>query len=328
MINAFDYLHVAAAVITNKAGEILIARRHDHLHQGGLWEFPGGKIEKAEHARDALGRELDEELGIHVVEARPLIRIPHHYPDRKVLLDVWLVSRFSGDAHGREGQAVEWVAPEQLSNYEFPEANWPIIKAAQLPDRYLITPHPGESNSWPRYLQELEYSLSSGLRLVQFRAKGLPNEEYLWLGKEISKLCSRYGAVLLLNGRMELVKQLDAQGVHLSSRQLAKLESRPLTEDYWVAASCHSYDELDKARRIGADFVVISPVKKTLSHPDALPIGWDEFSMLTEASCMPVYALGGMTQEDLPDAWDHGGQGIAAIRGLWDLLPGSTAKID
>ena len=312
-----SHLQVAAAVISNKKGEILIARRHDHLHQGGLWEFPGGKIELGETAREALSRELHEELGIDITVARPLIRIPHTYPDRKVLLDVWRVERFEGEAHGREGQAVKWVEPDSLPGYPFPAANLAIIKAARLPDRYLITPEPGDPEMWKAFLVQLEQVLARGLRLVQFRAKGLTDEAYLKLGREVNSLCSAYNAKLLLNGKLELVDEIGAQGVHLTSTQLMGITERPLPENYWIAASTHSREELNHACRVGLDFVVASPVRVTRSHPDAEPIGWEGFLELTEASTIPVYALGGMKAQDIGTAWEHGGQGIAAIRGLW-----------
>ncbi|WP_276613230.1 8-oxo-dGTP diphosphatase MutT [Nitrincola schmidtii] len=122
-------LHVAAAVIYNPAGNILIARRPEHKHKGGLWEFPGGKVEANETASDALARELYEELGIINITSKPLIQITHHYPERSVLLDVYSVTAFSGEALGCEGQPIQWVKPEALLDFPFPEANLPIIEA-------------------------------------------------------------------------------------------------------------------------------------------------------------------------------------------------------
>ncbi len=124
-------LRVAVGVITNAAGEVLVARRHDHLHQGGLWEFPGGKVAAGESVQDALARELHEELDIHVEHAAPLLAIEHDYPDRSVRLEVWHVLAFSGTAHGREGQPLRWLPVTALDPAEFPAANAPIIAAVQ-----------------------------------------------------------------------------------------------------------------------------------------------------------------------------------------------------
>lgn len=121
-------LHVAAAVIYNPQGSILIARRPSDKHQGGLWEFPGGKVEVHETARQALDRELLEELGIQVTAAQPLIQIPYEYPERHVLLDVFNVTAFIGEARGCEGQPLVWVDVSQLAEYAFPAANRPIIE--------------------------------------------------------------------------------------------------------------------------------------------------------------------------------------------------------
>lgn len=126
-------VHVAAAVIRGTDGKILIARRADKQHQGGLWEFPGGKVEPDETVEAALARELKEELGIAVMAARPLIKIKHDYPDKQVLLDVWEVSSFTGEPHGAEGQPLAWVSNRELASYEFPAANQPIVAAARLP---------------------------------------------------------------------------------------------------------------------------------------------------------------------------------------------------
>ena len=308
-------IHVAAAVIVNRAGEVLLARRPEHVHQGGLWEFPGGKLEPTEDTRSGLARELDEELGITPTAARPLIRIPHHYPDKSVLLDVWRVDAWRGAPHGREGQTVEWVPLAQLTERAFPAANLPIVTAARLPDRYLITPHPGTDKA--AFLEELAASVHSGLRLVQLRARGLPYARLRELATSAAALCHRGSASLLVNGDARLAEESGADGVHLSSARLMACGERPLPAERWVAASCHDEGELDHACRLELDFVVLSPVKPTASHRRAQPLGWPALRRLTERATLPVYALGGMQPPDLPIAWEHGAQGIAAIRSLW-----------
>lgn len=123
---------VVAAVI-RRGGRILIARRAAHQHQGGLWEFPGGKVEPAEAVQAALVRELREELGITPTAFSPLIRIEHDYPDKSVCLDVWTVTDFAGEPLGREGQPLAWVTEDELPAHDFPAANRPIVTAARLP---------------------------------------------------------------------------------------------------------------------------------------------------------------------------------------------------
>lgn len=318
-------VHVVAAAIFDGDGRVLIARRPDHLHQGGLWEFPGGKVEAKESVRDALRRELHEELGINVQTARPLIRVHHDYADKSVLLDVWRVATFAAPAAlctgtGREGQPIKWVLPTELVQYDFPAANIPIVAAVNLPDCYLVTPDPGD-DPFP-FLEQLENCLRDGIRLVQLRAKSLSAEKYLALAQQCVTLCEKYGADLMLNADPKVVLEVGAKGVHLDSGRLASLSKPPFLNDTsnekWVSASCHSSQQLAQARKLGADFVMVSPVAATSSHPDTPPLGWQQFQVLTEQAHCPVFALGGMTREDRDQAFAHGAQGVAAIRALWE----------
>ena len=122
-----DRVHVVVGVITNDKQQVLIAKRADHLHQGGFWEFPGGKVDQGESVEQALKRELEEELGVTVVRSAPLMEVRHDYADKLVLLDVWMVREFDGHAQGREGQPIKWIPLSQLGAFAFPAANQPII---------------------------------------------------------------------------------------------------------------------------------------------------------------------------------------------------------
>ncbi|MBB6522718.1 8-oxo-dGTP diphosphatase MutT [Pseudoteredinibacter isoporae] len=121
-------VHVMVGVIWGEEQQILLAKRPEHLHQGGLWEFPGGKLEAGEEALSGLSRELQEELDIEVLEASPLMDVKHDYGDKQVFLDIWQVSRFKGEARGVEGQLLRWVPLAELDQYEFPAANATIVE--------------------------------------------------------------------------------------------------------------------------------------------------------------------------------------------------------
>ncbi|MBE2294092.1 MAG: 8-oxo-dGTP diphosphatase MutT [Phycisphaerales bacterium] len=123
------FLHVVVGIVTGADGTVLITRRPDDVHQGGLWEFPGGKVEHGESTMEALGRELHEELGIMLRAAEPLLQVDHAYPDRRVLLDVWRVTDFQGEPHGREGQPLVWVSLDEIERFAFPAADAPIVAA-------------------------------------------------------------------------------------------------------------------------------------------------------------------------------------------------------
>ena len=121
-------VHVAVGVIVREQ-HVFITLRGAHQHQGGLWEFPGGKVEPDEPFSEALHRELKEELGIDVLAARPLIDLTHDYGDKHVRLETWVVEQFTGEPKGMEGQQGRWVAKHELANYAFPEANIAILHA-------------------------------------------------------------------------------------------------------------------------------------------------------------------------------------------------------
>ncbi len=303
-------VHVAAGVIRNPEGKILIAKRPDHAHQGGLWEFPGGKLEAGESVETALVRELQEELGIHSQELSPLIQIRHDYPDKSVLLDVWNVSAFDGEAHGKEGQPIRWVNASELSNYAFPAANVPIVTAAQLPARMLIT---GEAQDLVGCLQNLSSALEQGITLVQLRQKQWTQEQWHTYLPEIKSLCQQAGAQLILNSPpAELATAAD--GLHLTSAQLKTYHQSERTPGQWLSAACHSAADIALADAAGVDFITLSPVNSTQTHPGQSPLGWDSFEQWVKDAKLPVYALGGMNEQDIPDSIRRGGQGIAGIR--------------
>jgi 8-oxo-dGTP diphosphatase len=308
-------IKVVAGAVFNTNGQVLIARRPSHVHQGEKWEFPGGKIEPGESAQGALTRELFEELGIRAQAFKPLIRIRHCYADRTVFLDVRKVIRYAGDPRGQEGQTLAWTALHELSRFSFADANRAILKALILPDLYLITPEPEHGDT--SFLRRLEAALRQGIRLVQWRAPGIEAQSYCELAKAIIRTCHEHGARLLVNGEPQWAVRWKADGVHLNSARLRAVRARPLTQDYLVAVSCHNRAEIARAKGIDADFAVVSPVKPTCSHSEVKPLGWRAFCQLCDNAGMPVYALGGMNAGDLPRAKRYGGQGVAAIRGLW-----------
>jgi 8-oxo-dGTP diphosphatase len=294
---------------------VLIAKRPKERHQGGLWEFPGGKVEPGEDGCAALRRELREELGIEITIARPLIQVRHRYADRAVLLDCWRVSRWEGEVYGREGQRIAWARPEALDERRFLPADKAILTAARLPALYLISPDPGPDLD--AFLATLDVRLRAGLRLFQLRCREIPLPRSRVLVREVFTLCERYGARLLLNSALGQVLAPEAHGLHLTSMDLLALKRRPLTHDWLIAASCHNAREIAKAARLALDFIVLGPVLPTPTHPDASTLGWTGFADLVRRTPLPVYALGGLRPAHLPLAWRSGAQGIAAIRGLW-----------
>lgn len=308
-------IHVAAAVIEDTQGRIFIAKRPDDKHQGGLWEFPGGKVEDGETAEQALVRELEEEIGIGVTNCKPLIQVPYHYPDKSVLLDVFHVTGFEGEAWGKERQEVTWVAKRQLDSYQFPAANRPILNAALLPDRVLITPECGSST-------ELLSGVQSSLQLhhlqgVIFRQKRLSDEVYQRDYGLIAEALSSSECLLIAHCSIELANQLPAAALHLTSEGLDKLTDRQAFKGRFLGASCHSLDQLQQAVEKGCDYATLSPVAQTQSHPNTPGLGWDVAAEWVKDQPIPVYLLGGLEGTALEGAIKIGAQGIAAISAWW-----------
>lgn len=123
-------VHVAVGVIVNDLN-VYLTRRHPDVHQGGKWEFPGGKVEVNESVAQALHRELQEEIAIDTLSCTPLIKIEHDYGDKQVILDVFIVDQFQGEPTAQEGQEEGWFSMNQLRSLEFPSANVKIIDALE-----------------------------------------------------------------------------------------------------------------------------------------------------------------------------------------------------
>ncbi|MGB0935902.1 MAG: 8-oxo-dGTP diphosphatase MutT [Colwellia sp.] len=124
-------VNVAVGVITSMDAsgktQYFLTKRLEHAHQGGKWEFPGGKVEAEETVAEALFRELKEEVGIEILSCQPLIEINHNYSDKSVCLSVFLVDNFEGEPASQEGLIDGWYSLDALKELDFPEANTAII---------------------------------------------------------------------------------------------------------------------------------------------------------------------------------------------------------
>jgi len=295
-----DPQKIVAGVVRNRNdGRILLSLRPARAQQGRTWEFPGGKVRPGESSRQALCRELSEEINICVRHAHRLVAVDHDYPDRKITLELWVVDDWNGRLHAREGQVIEWVPAGELSSRRMPEANRAFIRLVSLPPLYLITPD--------------RKSYDDGFLSLAER--------------ELAKLCNSYSGELLYNGTPEQAMQAGAHGVHLNSTLLMQYRARPLSPEYRVASSCHNRREIDEARRINADFCVLAPVHETGTHPGLKGMGWRQFSSLSASSPIPVYALGGIRPQELAVARLNGAHGVAMISAIWSA-PDPVAALE
>lgn len=350
---AAEPVHVAVAVIV-RDGRVLLSKRAEHVHQGSLWEFPGGKVESGETALEALSREIKEELGLDIISSQPLIKIVHHYADKTVLLETYLVTEFAGIEYaqssqssaqqqtGLEGQAVVWTTIEQLGQYQFPAANKPIISALTLPDRYYISPD-CQPEAMDAFIEQFIAVSNQGLVQLRLPSLRVFPQQLKRIILRVNEIAQVKQIRLMLNSSLyfEYTDQLQTEwsdllsGIHLTSCHLHELHGSDFIQQYrqqWpqnlIAASCHNQQDIEVANRLALDFVVLSPVQKTTSHPEQAAMGWRQFNALTALAKMPVFALGGMRLDDIPVAQNNGAQGIAAIRSLWQFNTGNNDGFD
>lgn len=307
---------VVAGVLRDAQGRVLLAQRTADRAHAGSWEYPGGKIEAGEAPVAALARELHEELGVAIDQSRcrALIRIPFDYGSRRIDLQVIEVEGFVGEPHGCEGQALCWCTASELHDVPMPAADRPVAAALFDPACYAITPEPGTDDA--AFLADFSLLLNSGVRRVQLRARSLDEVRLRHLAIACADLAREAGVELLLNGAIELARELGL-GLHLRAAQLADMRKCPIADGLPLAASCHDAAELALAETLGVDFAVLGPVHGTQSHPGAEPIGWAGFADIRRRCSLPVYALGGLGRGDQATARAHGAQGVAGIRGFW-----------
>lgn len=294
-------------------GSFLLAQRPEGKPYAGYWEFPGGKVEAGETLLHALERELNEELGIKIAGAYPWLTRLHIYTHATVRLNFFRITEWQGQLHGNEKQQLSWQTPFNLTLSPVLPANIFVFRALQLPPLYAISN--AAELGCEKFLERLQVALENGLKLVQMREPALSRKTMRELSLRAVKLAHTFGAQVLINSDVELANEIGADGVHLNSNQLAACTSRPnLT---WCAASCHNAEEFQRANNLGFDFVVLSPVLPTRSHPGATHLGWQSFALITANSAIPVYALGGLCCDDMEKAWQHGAHGIAMLHQAW-----------
>jgi 8-oxo-dGTP diphosphatase len=312
-MSAKPFVEAAVAVLCRDDGQVLLGQRPEGKPWAGWWEFPGGKIEEGETPFHALQRELHEELGVEAEVVYPWLTRTFDYPERTVKLRFFTVHQWRGEPHGRENQQLSWQDLAAVDVGPLLPANAPILDALRLPSVYAITNL--QEMGGELFFAGLRQALERGLRLVQVREKHLAPAELEAFAREVIAICRPYGARVLLNGTPEMAQQVGADGVHFSSAGLAALPARPA--GLLCAASCHNVEEMRRAAELGFDFVLLSPVMTTLSHPQVQPLGWEKFASMIAEFSLPVYALGGMKPECLVDAWTHGAHGIAMQRVIW-----------
>jgi 8-oxo-dGTP diphosphatase len=301
-------VHVAVGVVKNDLNQVLISLRRSDADQGGLWEFPGGKVDPGEDVRSALCREFKEELGINPTRFFPLKKIVHQYSDKKVLLDVWTITSFDGEPQGLEGQEIKWQLAETFKYDEFPKANRQIIDVLRLPLYLTITPQAVNFEALEKLILNW---IEAKYQLAYFRQNQLSDDLYRQWFVCANQLCLNSGLVLLAD--LEQYPCEDGsgvRGVHAKASTLMKLVERPVAEDAVFSASCHNQEELRHAQNVGVDFVLLAPAVK---YGDSMSTVWASFESLVETVSIPTYGLTGLSKADLSQALLSGAVGTAGI---------------
>jgi 8-oxo-dGTP diphosphatase len=229
-------------------------------------------------------------------------------------LQLYRVTEWTGEPHGREDQQLSWQDPHHIDVEPLLPANHDIMHALRLPPVYAIT-QAGKLGT-DVFMERLQAALQNGVRLVQVREKDMDAATLRRFAEDVIAQCHTYGARVLLNSDIGLAIDTGADGVHLQTAQYITRNSPPVTGMLW-AASCHNREELLQAVRLGAGFAVLSPVLPTQSHPGAPTLGWEGFAEACHQLPMPVYALGGMQTSLLDTALAHNAHGIAMLSGIW-----------
>ncbi|GHT95195.1 hypothetical protein AGMMS49545_17730 [Betaproteobacteria bacterium] len=320
-MTAIPHVEVVAAVLMSRDEQhFILACRPAGKVYAGYWEFPGGKIEAGESPREALVRELREELGIHVTEASPWLSRDFDYPHARVHIHFWRVTAWEGEigvSAPLEHSAVCWLNTDgPCSLAPMLPANLPILKALVLPTRMGIT-H-AAANGVRAELERLEKALEQGLRCIQIREHDLPDARQQGFVRSVMALAAPQNALVVLNengsGRAsEFARLTGAHGVHLTGKTLMQSVNRPNFP--WVGASCHDAAELAHARALELDYALLGPVLPTPSHPEHPGLGWEAFAELLKNAGLPVFAIGGQDASTLKTAQSFGAHGVAGIRG-------------
>lgn len=305
-------LEVAAGVLRDASGAVLLAQRPAHKSYAGSWEFPGGKLEAGESAETALKRELAEELGVTVRHCLPLMTLVHDYPEFCVLLRVFEVTEYAGEVSACEGQSLSWYPADALDGVHLLAADQPIVHALQLPDVYVFTP--------PGYQPEQVLSGCEALpaaALLRLRLPALNDDAYASLART---LCARLGARRVVLDRQPALAASLRCGWHMRDLPGAAAEADIALRGAWgVIASVHDAAGISRARKSGTMACVLGPVQPTATHPGNPGIGWERFRTLAEAAALPTYAIGGLAPAHAHLSRTFGARGVAGISAFWPV---------
>lgn len=301
--------------MVDENGYVLLTKREKNTHLAGYWEFPGGKLNDGESFKQALRRELAEEIGFTLHDCHTLINFKYVYSDRQLHFQVFKLAVQRHTIVNNEGQNIQWLQKTQLHTVKLPAANKIILNALLMPNLYAIA----DANVFADdLLLQVERQLKAGAGMIQYRTQDQASDAIMENGLAIKELCDEYNALMVLNSEWHYWDKIQPHGVHVKSADLARLKQLATSRLNYrvISASCHTSEQARMINSMEIDSALVGSVNTTMTHPQQKPLGWTGFSKLCAHIDRPVYAIGGCRVSDIITSQVYGGHGIAAIRGI------------
>ena len=295
-------IHVAIGLLFYR-GKVLVGWRNADQHQGNKYEFPGGKVEEGETPVEACRREIFEEVGIGIQQWNAFDVIHHDYDDVEVFLHIFhaaVPEQYLVDIQ----KPWAWYTRDQLLELNFPKANKDIIQRLYWSHQIKISD------------QLSAYATGKNDQLFYWRIEA--THEAIAQLNQFDHLDQYDLSQLMVNidvwQQLPEAIQKKIQTIHFKQHQLMNLTVGQLPIGIRCIAACHDRVSLQHAQQLGFDAVILSPVLKTQTHPETVALGWENFSNYAKTCDIPVFALGGLTQNDLQLAQQKHAYGITGIR--------------
>ena len=180
---------------------------------------------------------------------------------------------------------------------------------------YLVTNrklHPDKN-----LLEATEQAVKGGVRAIQLREKDLKTRDLLRVAYEMRSLTLKADARLFINDRVDIAIAIEADGVQLGQKSIPPYAVRRIASRLIIGVSCHSMEEAMRAQSQGADFITLGPVYPTISKPGMKPLGMDTLETVARKLSIPVFGIGGITNENIKEVIDRGAFGGALISGIF-----------